>query len=115
MSKFSARFWDPAGERYGMPSYPLGMAPPHLLTRRQLDAAGLRPGTQCVQAQALWRTRRRGASVVRAAYLYDVRFAQPKRSFAGKAGRRCPACLTVPGYALPRHLGTCLDCAGEVA
>ncbi|NUW33838.1 hypothetical protein HTZ77_20725 [Nonomuraea sp. SMC257] len=115
MSKSSARFRDPAGERYGLPSYPLGMAPPHLLTRRQLDAAGLRPGVHGAQAQVLWRTRRRGACVVRAAYLYDVRLAQPKRSSAGKTGRKCPVCLTVPGYALPRHLGTCLDCAGEVA
>lgn len=124
-SRIRARFWDPTGDRYSIPTYPWKMAPPHLLTLRQLTAEGLRPGSQGVQAQVLWCSRRYGAPGVRAAYLYDVRFALPKRtatlrqrlalSKANAARRTCPECLTDVGYVLPRHLGTCLDCAEEVA
>ncbi|MCK2221923.1 hypothetical protein MF672_050165 [Actinomadura sp. ATCC 31491] len=94
-------------------------------TLRQLTAEGLRPGGQGVQAQVLWCSRRHGAPGVRAAYLYDVRFALPKRTAtlrqraalakANAARRTCPECLTDVGYVLPRHLGVCLDCAGEAA
>ncbi|MCA2229955.1 RRQRL motif-containing zinc-binding protein [Nonomuraea aurantiaca] len=123
-SRIRARFWDPTGDRYSIPTYPWKMAPPHLLTLRQLTAEGLRPGGQGVQAQVLWCSRRYGAPGVRAAYLYDVRFALPKRTAtlrqriallkANAARRTCPDCLTDVGYVLPRHLGTCLDCAEEV-
>ncbi|MDF5751950.1 RRQRL motif-containing zinc-binding protein [Spongiactinospora sp. TRM90649] len=125
MSRIRAAFWDPAGDRYGIPSYPWRMAPPHLLTLRQLTAKGLRPGGQGVQAQVLWRSRRHGTSGVRAAYLYDVRFALPKRTAslrqraalakANAARRTCPECGLDAGYVLPRHLGTCLNCAEERA
>ncbi|MEU8193317.1 RRQRL motif-containing zinc-binding protein [Microbispora amethystogenes] len=121
MSRIRARFWDPAGKRYGIPTYPWRMGPAHLLTRRQLTARGLRPGGQGVQAQILWASRRHGAPGVRAAYLYDVRFALPKRTAtpaqrealakANAARRTCPDCRRDAGYVLPRHLGTCLDCA----
>ncbi|MFC4588630.1 RRQRL motif-containing zinc-binding protein [Sphaerisporangium corydalis] len=121
MSRIRAAFWDPTGSRYGIPTWPWRMAPPHLATLRQLTAAGLRPGGQGVQAQVLWRSRRHGAPGVRAAYLYDVRFALPKRTAtpaqlraldkANTARRTCPDCGTDAGYVLPRHLGTCLDCA----
>ncbi|OPG04057.1 RRQRL motif-containing zinc-binding protein [Microbispora sp. GKU 823] len=121
MSRIRARFWDPSGSRYGIPTYPWRMAPAHLLTRRQLTAAGLRPGGQGVQAQILWASRRHGAPGVRAAYLYDMRFALPKRAAtpaqrealakANAARRTCPDCGRDAGYVLPRHLGTCLDCA----
>ncbi|WP_406319137.1 hypothetical protein OHA77_17685 [Streptosporangium sp. NBC_01639] len=121
MSRIRARFWDPTGTRYGIPTYPWRMAPPHLLTRRQLIAEGLRPGGQGVQAQILWASRRYGAPGVRAAYLYDTRFALPKRTAtpaqlealakANAARRICPECCRDAGYVLPRHLGTCLDCA----
>ncbi|WP_302893434.1 RRQRL motif-containing zinc-binding protein [Actinomadura luzonensis] len=124
-SRIRARFWDPAGDRYSIPTYPWKMAPPHLRTLRQLTAEGLRPGGQGVQAQVLWCSRRHGAPGVRAAYLYDVRFALPKRTAtlrqraalakANAARRTCPECLTDVGYVLPRHLGVCLDCAGEAA
>jgi hypothetical protein len=114
-------FMDPTGERYGIPTWPWRMAPPHLATRRQLTAQGLRPGGQQVQAQILWRSRRacrtRG---VRAAYLYDVRLALPKRtptpaqldalSKALKARRICPSCRIDAGYVLPTRYGVCLDC-----
>ncbi|GAA5045532.1 hypothetical protein HNP84_002606 [Thermocatellispora tengchongensis] len=126
MSRIRARFWDPAGARYGVPTYPWRMAPPHLLTMRQLAAEGLRPGGQGVQAQVLWASRRyRARGGVRAAYLYDVRFALPKRTAtpaqraalakANAARRTCPVCERDAGYVLPRHLGTCLDCAQEAA
>lgn len=125
MSRIRARFWDPTGARYSIPTYPWQMAPPHLLTLRQLAARGLRPAGQGVQAQILWRSRRYGAPGVRAAYLYDVRFALPKRKAtpaqlaalakATAARRTCPDCRTDVGYVLPRHLGTCLDCARGVA
>ncbi|GAA3472874.1 RRQRL motif-containing zinc-binding protein [Nonomuraea roseola] len=125
MSRIRARFWDPTGQRYGIPTYPWRMAPPHLLTKRQLAAEGLRPGGQGVQAQILWSSTRHGAPGVRAAYLYYRRFALPKRTpspaqlaalaKATAARRTCPGCRTDVGYVLPRHLGTCLDCARGVA
>ena len=112
-----ARFYDPSGARYGIPTYPWRMAPPHLATRRQLAAMGLRPGGQQVVAQVLWR-RRRGLGV---AYLYDTRRALPKRTptaaqraalaKALAARRTCPRCGIDRGYVLPRRLGCCLDCA----
>ncbi|TDC02860.1 hypothetical protein E1267_28185 [Nonomuraea longispora] len=125
MSRIRARFWDPTGDRHGIPTYPWQMAPPHLLTLRQLATRKLRPGGQGVQAQILWASRRHGAPGVRAAYLYDVRFALPKRiptsaqlaalAKATAARRTCPECKQDAGYVLPRHLGTCLDCAQERA
>ena len=117
-----AAFFDPAGTRYGVPTWPWRMAPPHLLTRRQLAARGLRPGGQPIAGQVLWRSRRYNApGGVRAAYLYDVRLALPKRTAspaqraalakALKARRVCPECGTDAGYVLPRRSGVCLDCA----
>jgi hypothetical protein len=118
------RFMDPAGERYGIPTWPWRMAPPHLATRAQLKARGLRPGGQQIQGQVLWhsrRARRRGG--VRAAYLYDLRLALPKRDATpaqrealGKAlaaRRTCPRCHRDAGYVLPAHYGTCLECVTE--
>ncbi|WP_019632672.1 RRQRL motif-containing zinc-binding protein [Actinomadura atramentaria] len=113
----NARFWDPAGRRFGIPTWPWRMAPGHLATRRQLAAAGLRPGGQPVAGQVL-RHRPRGLLV---AYLYDVAFAKPKRvpttaqlaalDRALAARRTCPRCRTDVGYVLPRRVGACLDCA----
>ena len=120
----SARFFDPTGARFGIPTWPWRMAPPHLRTRRQLAAEGLRPGGQDVAGQVLWNSRRGGGGV-RAAFLYDVRLALPKRTPSerqrvalGKAlaaRRRCPDCGRDAGYVLPRHLGTCLECAEGAA
>ncbi|MFC4529144.1 RRQRL motif-containing zinc-binding protein [Sphaerisporangium dianthi] len=125
MSRIRARFWDPTGARHGIPTWPWRMAPPHLWTLRQLAAEGLRPGGQDVQAQIMWASRRHGAPGVRVAFLYDVRLALPKRTAtarqlealakANAARRTCPGCGIDAGYVLPRHLGICLDCAGEVA
>lgn len=118
----SARFFDPSGARHGVPTWPWRMAPAHLRTRRQLGAEGLRPGGQDVAGQVLWHSRRYNApGSVRAAYLYDVHMALPKRTPTDRqraalakalaARRRCPDCGRDAGYVLPRHLGVCLDCA----
>ncbi|WP_214110673.1 RRQRL motif-containing zinc-binding protein [Acrocarpospora catenulata] len=125
MSRIRSAFFDPTGARYGIPTYPWRIAPPHLMTLRQLAARGLRPGGQDVQAQVMWRSRRYGAPGVRVAFLYDVRFALPKRTAtarqlealakANAARRTCPQCRTDAGYVLPRHLGICLDCARSSA
>ncbi|MEU6788078.1 RRQRL motif-containing zinc-binding protein [Nonomuraea angiospora] len=126
MSRIRARFWDPTGRRYALPTWPWRMAPPHLLTLRQLAAAGLRPGGQDVQAQVLWCSRRyRAPGGVRVAFLYDVRLALPKRTAtvrqraalakANAARRTCPECLRDVGYVLSRRLGICNDCAEQAA
>jgi hypothetical protein len=117
-------FMDPTGERLGIPTWPWHMAPPHLATRRQLSAMGLRPGGQSVQGQVMWRSRRYSAPRgIRVAYLYDTRLALPKRTATpgqvvalGKAmaaRRTCPRCQTDAGYVLPRRYGACLDCLTE--
>ena len=108
-------FYDPTGDRHGIPTYPYHWAPKGLLTRRQLRALGLRPGGQQVAAQILWR---RGKRV---AYLYREDLAQPKRNptpaqlaaidRALRARRVCPTCRTEKSYYIPRSLGECLDCA----
>ncbi len=118
MSTCRLKFMDPTGARYGIPTYRWRMAPAGLATRRQLTAAGLRPGGQPVVAQVMWRSRRRRVQV---AYLYAVESAKPKReaspaqvlalSRALAARRRCPECGHDAGYVLPARWGVCLDCA----
>jgi hypothetical protein len=108
-------FYDPTGERHGIPTYPYHWAPAGLLTRRQLRDKGLRPGGQYIAAQILWR---RGKRV---AYLYREDLAQPKRTAtpaqlaaiarALRARRICPTCRIEKSYYIPRSLGECLDCA----
>ena len=108
-------FYDPTGDRYGIPTYPYHWAPEGLFTRRQLRLLGLRPGGQDIAGQILWR---RGK---RCAYLYREDLAQPKRQAspaqldaierALRARRICPTCGTEKDYYIPRSLGECLDCA----
>ncbi|MGC5378543.1 RRQRL motif-containing zinc-binding protein [Micromonospora sp. DT68] len=117
MSRIRAAYFDPDGTRYGIPTYWWKGAPPGYATRRQLTAAGLRPGGQPVAAQVLWR----GVGGTRTAYLYRVDLAAPKRTATpaqraaiGKAltaRRTCPTCQTVRPYVIPRSLGECVDCA----
>ncbi|WBC17736.1 hypothetical protein O7600_13310 [Micromonospora sp. WMMA1998] len=117
MSRIRATYWDPDGARYGIPTYWWRGAPPGYATRRQLTAAGLRPAGQPIAAQILWR----GVGGTRAAYLYRVDLARPKRTATpaqraaiGKAltaRRTCPTCATVRPYFIPRSLGECLACA----
>jgi len=110
-------FYDPDGERHGLPTYPYHCAPKGLLTRRQLRERGLRPGGQDIAAQILWRHRRQR----RVAYLYEEEHAKPKRTATtaqleaiGKAlrtRRTCPTCQTEKTYCIPISLGECPDCA----
>ncbi|SCG19738.1 hypothetical protein GA0070610_6142 [Micromonospora echinofusca] len=110
------RFYDPAGTRYGFPTFPFQSAPDGLATRRQLRAVGLRPGGNDPVAQILWR---RGKRV---AYLYRLDLAAPKRvatpaqreaiAKALRARRTCRVCGLVQPYYIPRRYGCCLDCHG---
>lgn len=114
-------FWDPTGERYGIPTYPWGQAPDGYATVRQLAATMLRPGGQAPAAQIMWRTK---GGRVRVAFLYRVDQAAPKRvatpaqlaalEKANAAKRLCPDCGQDRGYILPQHLGICLPCADRL-
>ena len=109
-------FYDPDGQRHGLPTYPYRWAPKGLCTRRQLRAKGLRPGGQDIAAQILWRHRRH----TRVAYLYREDLAKPKRHAtpaqlkairkALQARRTCPVCGLEKDYYIPRSLGECNDC-----
>jgi hypothetical protein len=116
MSRIRAAFYDPDGDRYGIPTYWWRGAPTGYATRRQLRAAGLCPGRQPIAAQVLWR----GVGGTRVAYLYRLDLARPKRAAtpaqlravraALRARRICPTCRTLRGYYIPRSLGECLTC-----
>ncbi|MET7966820.1 RRQRL motif-containing zinc-binding protein [Micromonospora sp. NPDC005305] len=106
----------PASTAEQFPTYPYRLAPGGLATRRQLRAAGLRPGGHDPVAQILWR---RGKRV---AYLYRLDLAAPKRTAtpaqreaiakALRARRTCRHCGVVRPYYIPRRTGSCLDCTG---
>jgi hypothetical protein len=117
-SRYRTEFCDPTGARYGIPTYWWRGAPDGYATRRQLRAAGLRPGGQPVAAQVKWM--RRGYE--RTAYLYRIDAARPKRTATPRqreaidraliARMRCPTCRVVHTYVIPRRYGECLTCAG---
>lgn len=119
-TRYRARFCDPTGARYGIPTFPWRSAPDGYATVRQLRARGLRPAGQPVAAQILWR----GVGGVRVAYLYRIDRAAPRRTAtpaqlaaidaALTARRTCPTCKQVRAYFIPRSRGECLDCQ-EVA
>ncbi|TDC43622.1 RRQRL motif-containing zinc-binding protein [Micromonospora sp. KC213] len=106
----------PADSAEEFPTYRYRLAPAGLATRRQLRAAGLRPGGHDPVAQILWR---RGKRV---AYLYRLDLAAPKRTAtpaqraaidkALRARRTCAVCGLVQPYYIPRRYGCCLDCHG---
>lgn len=117
------RFYDPHGERYGIPTYPFRLAPEGLATRRQLRAKGLRPGGQPVAAQLMWLSKLvRGP---RTAFLYRVDLAKPVRAMtpakwsalaaAMLARRTCPLCRRDAGYVIPASLGCCVPCDDSAA
>ncbi|MEW2417955.1 RRQRL motif-containing zinc-binding protein [Streptomyces sp. NPDC046866] len=101
-----------------LPVYQWRLAPDGLATRRQLRAAGLRPGGQDVAAQLERPRRRRGPLV---AFLYRVDHAVPVRPMtssrwaalaaANLARRTCPTCGRDAGYVIPARLGECVRCA----
>ena len=110
-------FYDPGGQRYGLPTYPFRWAPGIYATRRQLRDRGLRPGGQQPCAQVLWKHRGKR----RVAYLYLVSLALPKRTAtpaqmravcaALSARMTCPVCGTWKPYCIPTSVGMCNDCA----
>jgi hypothetical protein len=106
---------DPTGEFHdGMPTYPWFGAPLGLMTRRQLSAAGLRPGGQDPVAQVVY-------GKYQFAYLYDITTALPKRTAspawleatrkATAARRVCGTCKQDRGYIPSQRLGECNECA----
>jgi hypothetical protein len=107
---------DLTGEVYGMPTYPWGLAPKHLATRRQLAAQGLRKGGHDPVAQML-RPRRKGRPPL-IAYLYDTETAVARRPWtpakqvavqkAADSRKVCHDCGTRLGY-VP-HFGVCNTC-----
>lgn len=114
-----AQFWDPTGERFGLPTYPWRTSPDYLLTRTQFRSQGLRPGGRPVAAQVLWKSQLHPGAP-RAAYLYRLDLARPIRPMtASKAAalaaamtarRTCPACSIDVGYVLPTRYGICWPC-----
>jgi hypothetical protein len=119
-------FYDPFGLVYGLPTYPWRMAPPGLLTRRQLRAKDLRPGGQPIVAQVIWwhggrRTRNgRFCRERRIAYLYDESKALPVRPMTAAMWRSharamlarmtCPSCGVVQAYCISKYYGECNTC-----
>ncbi len=105
-----------------IPAYGYRLAPEGLATRRQLRAAGLRPGGNDPVAELRWHSRKaRATGGQRVAYLYDIARALPVRPMtpgrwralaAAMAARRtCPTCGLDRGYVIPTSLGTCVPCA----
>jgi hypothetical protein len=115
-SRYRAKYWDPEGKVYGIPTYWWRGAPEGLATRRQLRLLGLCPGGREPVAQVLWMRRRKDA----VAYLYSIAAAKPRRvptpaqlEAVGKAltaRRTCPTCRQDVGYCIPTSLGECIDC-----
>lgn len=106
---------DPTGERYGFPTYRWGQAPAHLMTRRQLAAAGLRKAGQDPVAEM-----RDYVGAWHRAYLYDSRLALPRRAWtparqaavqkAADSRKYCPACRGWLGYVPPPDQVDCPAC-----
>ncbi|KZM73304.1 RRQRL motif-containing zinc-binding protein [Nocardia terpenica] len=69
---------DVTGERFGVPTYEWGTAPAGYATRRQLRGLRLRPNGQDIAALVVV-PRRDGGEPLRAAYLYRIDLAAPKR------------------------------------
>lgn len=111
------KYYDPDGARYGLPTYPFKAAPPGWLTKRQLRAAGLRPGGQEPCGQLLWDHRGKR----RQAWLYLRSLALPVRPMTGPmwgrhhammaARQTCPQCNRIYPYCIPRSIGMCNTCA----
>lgn len=120
MPRISMHFWDPEGERLGIPTWPVGHkdGPDRevLATFRQLKARGLRPGGQEPVGRLGWWIR----DGQRFAYLYRVDLAKKRRPMtpakwaavrkALAARRTCPACKTEKPYYINRNPGVCADC-----
>lgn len=116
------KFFDPEGERYGLPTFPWALAPSGLLTRTQLrEGWRLQPGTQSPAAQIMWRSyKARHAGFVRVAYLYRRELSKPIRPMTEgmwrahaammRARRICPECRQDVGYVIRTSVGMCETC-----
>lgn len=125
-ARSSMAFYDPDGEKWGIPTYPWSGAPAELATKGQLARQGLRVGRTAPVAQVMWRSRRAndGRGGNRSALLYPIELAKPKRpataanlralAAANQKRRTCPDCHHVQPYTISRRLGVCLDCADRV-
>lgn len=110
------RLHDPDAVRHDRPTYPWRMAPPGLATRRQLRAAGRRPGGAPPAAYLAWY--RRGRELV--APLWELATAPPVRPMTparrravaamNEARRTCQRCGAVETYVLRRSWGWCEGC-----
>ncbi|WP_219826029.1 RRQRL motif-containing zinc-binding protein [Nonomuraea typhae] len=120
-------FYDPEGSRFGIATFPYGLAPQGLATRRQLRRQQLRPAGQQPVAQLMWRSRRTSSAKgvprgIQVAYLYEIAKARPYRppspkqlaalAAALRARRICPTCGVEQPYCLPRRYGQCQACHG---
>ena len=111
-TRYRARFDDPTGRRYGLPTYGWNTAPTGLATRRQLRAMGLQPARQRPAGQVMWA---RGRSAPAIAYLYRIEDSKPKKpatpgqrkAVAAMLAARstCTTCAVNYGHCLPRSWG----------
>lgn len=106
-----------------LPQYDWHAAPKHLATRRQLRAAGLRPGGHDPVAQLTCRrcTYRPRTQCTHLAWLYSRALALPQLEMtlakeqaldrAMAARQTCPTCRRRYHFCLPlKTLGSCLEC-----
>jgi hypothetical protein len=117
----AARFYDPEGKRYGIPTWPYRLAPEGYETKEQLRRRGLVPGPQPVAGQLMWMSRKaRRKGGIRTASLYLADLARPvgamtpgrwrSHAAAMRARRTCPECRVDRGYVIPTSLGACVPC-----
>lgn len=116
MGRIRAKYDDPTGAHHGIPTFYWRGAPPGYATRRQLRAAGLRPGGQGIAAQIKWR----GLGGERTAYLYHIDHAKPKRTAtprvlaaldkALRARKTCGTCGQVKTYFIRTKFDECAEC-----
>lgn len=107
------------GYRDGLPVFGWHDVPSGLATRRQLRAAGLRPGGQDPVALLVF-GHRKPARRVEVAHLYRLDLAHPKRTptlaqraaieLALEARRTCRTCHQDRGYYLPTSTRQCWTC-----
>ncbi|WP_158842663.1 RRQRL motif-containing zinc-binding protein [Saccharothrix deserti] len=98
----------------GLPTFRFGAAPRGLATRRQLRAAGLRPGGHGPVAQIKWKRGRRWAALYRVDLAAVVRPMTPARWTAHKAMMRarrfCRTHMAYVDHCVVGPLKQCRDC-----
>lgn len=101
----------------GLPTFPFGMAPQGLATRRQLRKSGLCPGGHPMVAQVVWAGGREWAGLYRLDRARPKRTPSPRQAMAiakATATRRCCRdCGRDLGSYLPRALRLCWICDEE--